>query len=245
MIDFSGISNDSVLGRSLRLPLRLLPENLRVPVLQGPLKGASWVVGASTHGCWLGSFEAEKQELFADKLSEGDTVYDIGANVGFYSILAAKAVGVSGHVYAFEPLPRNLEYLSAHFEINELANFDVFCAALSDVSGWAKFHRHDSPSMGHLSPDGDLLVRTESLDVLRAEEKIEPPSVMKVDIEGAERAFLRGARETIDETMPLIFLATHGESIHRDCVRMLDEIGYECQPISEDLQDELICTPRT
>ena len=89
----SEISNRSVAGRLLRLPLALIPPALAMPVLQGPLRGYRWIVGSSNHGCWLGSYEYAKQRLFAQMVRSGDVVFDVGANVGFYTLLAACRVG--------------------------------------------------------------------------------------------------------------------------------------------------------
>src|SRR5579871_1243331 len=117
-MNLSGISNESVVGRALRAPFRLIPRSAAVPILQGPLRGKRWVVGSATHGCWLGSYEQDKQQCFAGAVSVGSVVYDIGANVGFYSLLASVLVGVSGAVYSFEPVPRNCHFLRRHVDLN-------------------------------------------------------------------------------------------------------------------------------
>src|SRR5579864_334767 len=81
-INFSAINRSSLLGRILRLPLRLLPRGSVVPILQGPLRGRRWIVGSSTHGCWLGSYENGEQKILQASIRPGSVVYDIGANVG-------------------------------------------------------------------------------------------------------------------------------------------------------------------
>ena len=91
-MNVSAIANRSVAGRLLRLPLALIPAVLPMPVLQGPLRGYWWITGSSNHGCWLGSYEYDKQRLFARMIRAGDVVFDIGANVGFYTLLAASRV---------------------------------------------------------------------------------------------------------------------------------------------------------
>lgn len=111
VINFSAISRERLAGRALRLPLHLIPRGLAVPILQGPLRGARWLVGAATHGCWLGSYELAKQLAFARWLAPGRVVYDLGAHAGFYTLLAARPVGPAGRVHAFEPLPELLSIL--------------------------------------------------------------------------------------------------------------------------------------
>lgn len=107
-MNISAVPHDSLVGRLLRWPLRFIPPELVVPILQGKLKGRKWVVGSSKHGCWLGSYEYHKRRLFEQLIRPGDTVFDIGAHVGFYTLLASILTGPAGRVFAFEPLPRNL-----------------------------------------------------------------------------------------------------------------------------------------
>src|SRR5258708_40084915 len=117
-IDFSKVPRQSWIGRALRLPLRLLPAGMVVPVVQGPLRGMYWVVGSYNHGCWLGSYEQPAQQIFRKLIHEGSVVYDIGANVGFFTLLASKLSGRSGKVYAFEPVSQNRQMLQSHLELN-------------------------------------------------------------------------------------------------------------------------------
>jgi len=110
---FSEIRSNNILGKSLRFPLSVLPKTTVLSIMQGPGKGMKWIVGSGVHGMWLGSYEADKQQILADIPLEGTTVLDIGANVGFFSILLSRLVGPKGKVIAFEPLPRNTEMLKA------------------------------------------------------------------------------------------------------------------------------------
>src|SRR5581483_4005597 len=141
------------LGRIMRLPLRLLPANLVVPVLQGELIGKRWIVGSSVHGCWLGSYEIQKQRCIASQLKPGSVFYDIGANAGFYSLLACSQVA-PGRVYAFEPVPRNAEYIRRHLELNGVSNVQVLTLAISDEDGSAWFRQEQTGLMGCLDPEG-------------------------------------------------------------------------------------------
>src|ERR671919_200683 len=105
-INFSAVASNTRAGRLLRAPLNWIPSELSVPILQGALRGKKWVVGSSTHGCWLGSYEYAMRHLFERTVERGDIVYDVGAHVGFYTLLASVLVGPTGRVLAFEPLPR-------------------------------------------------------------------------------------------------------------------------------------------
>src|SRR5690348_9557213 len=110
-----------MIGRLARAPLRLVPKKMIVPILQGPLRGKKWIAGSSNHGCWLGTYELGTQRLFCRIVKPGDVVYDIGANVGFYTLLASVCAGPSGRVYSYEPLPENIAGLRKHISINHLS----------------------------------------------------------------------------------------------------------------------------
>ena len=97
-MNFSGISNKKLLGKLLRFPFRFIPTDMRMPILQGRLKGKKWIVGSSNHGCWLGSYEYEKRLVFEKTVTKGSIVFDIGAHVGFYTLLASVLVGPGGRV---------------------------------------------------------------------------------------------------------------------------------------------------
>src|ERR1700722_9598796 len=114
LANLSGISKESLIGRLLRVPLRLIPRSTVLPIMQGALQGKKWRVGSGAHGCWLGSYEFHKQKALQDEIKAGYVVYDIGANVGFYALLASVLVGETGFVYAFEPFPGNLRELRAN-----------------------------------------------------------------------------------------------------------------------------------
>lgn len=230
-MNFSGIPGDTAIGRLLRLPLRAIPEGARVPILQGRLRGKRWIVGSCTHGCWLGSYEYEKRRLFERTIQPGSTVYDVGANVGFYTLLASVLVGASGRVVAFEPVPRNLSLLHEHLRLNRVENVRVVEAAVAEREGRARFDLGPHASMGRLSEGGSLEISTVVLDPLVASAELPPPDVMKIDVEGAEGLVLRGAQSVLTDRRPEIFLSTHGPEVHRECTGLLLSLGYRLTPI--------------
>jgi len=230
--NFSGISNQTTVGRLLRFPLKLIPAEAKVPILQGRLRGKRWIVGAGEHGCWLGSYEYQKQRLFERTIKPGAIVFDIGANVGFYSLLASTLVGDEGHVFAFEPVPANIFFIKEHLRLNQVANVTVIEQAVSDASGVASFADGASSCTGRLAVEGHYQVRTVSLDELVFGGKMPAPDYMKIDVEGAEMLVLSGARALLQEAHPVIFLATHSSDLHRQCCQFLQSIGYQLQPIN-------------
>ena len=125
-INWSTIDNRSLLGKLLRLPLRALPTRMVTRIRRGPVKGLKWVVGSSNHGSRLGTYELDKQDALRKFVKPGMTVYDIGAQVGFYTLFFSRLVGDSGRVYAFEPFAGNIQYLMAHVRMNHLSMCRLF-----------------------------------------------------------------------------------------------------------------------
>lgn len=248
-MNWSGIRITSPFGKLLRLPLRLLPRRMRMPILQGRLRGKRWIVGASNHGCWLGSYEFDKQHLFEQTVAPGSVVFDLGGHVGFYTLLAAELVGPTGRVFVFEPLPRNLAYLREHLRLNRVENVTVLEAAVSDRRGVVSFDEGPNSSMGNIvAGTGSLQVSAVVLDELVAAGELPKPHYMKIDIEGAEARALAGARALLEAARPTIFLATHGSEVHRECCALLGSLGYDLRPIDGeplDRSSEVLAVPRT
>jgi FkbM family methyltransferase len=238
MVNFSGINNKTLLGKILRAPLRLIPPDTKMRILQGRLRGKKWIVGSGYHGCWLGSYEHDKRVAFERFVRDGDVVYDIGAHVGFYTLLASSLCGHSGVVVAIEPLPRNLNYLRSHLRINHVTNVRVIEAAVSDTAQDALFFEAPESSMGYLSDSGKIHVKTITLDGLVASGEIPAPTHMKIDVEGAEFKVLLGSRFVLAAYHPTIFLATHGSDVHRRCCEILRTFGYTLSPLSGTTLDQ-------
>jgi FkbM family methyltransferase len=218
-------------SKAIRVPLRALPPGMVLPILTGKLRGRKWIVGSGVHSCWIGSYELEKQRAFAQVTSRGATVLDLGANVGFYTLLAAKLVGSSGHVYAFEPVPRNLQYLRRHIALNELTNVSVIDAAVCDTNCQRRFQFHTSAAMGHLSETGQAEVNTVTLDHFVFRSGVVTPSTIKIDVEGAEFSVLQGARDVLSQHRPELLLATHGSALRSQCLDLIAAHGYTVRVI--------------
>lgn len=212
---------------SLRLPLQIVPKTMVMPVLTGSARGSKWIVGAATHGCWLGTYESEKQQVIASLLNPGDCFLDIGANAGFYTLLAARLVGPTGRVIAFEPLPQNQQKLERHLALNQLTNVTVINAAVCDQDGRAAFQIGAADECGGLAITGTLEVDTVSLDGMWKASQLRSPRLIKIDVEGAEGRVLLGAEALIRATKPVILLAGHGTATQRACESILADFGYK------------------
>lgn len=196
----------------------------------------------------MGTYELEMQRAFAQALKTGDVLYDIGANVGFYTLLGSVCVGSSGRVYSFEPLARNVADLKRHIELNRLSNCQVIEAAVWQNCGTERFDSSRPRSMGWLSKAGTDIVSTVALDALVDSGAARAPNVLKIDVEGAEFGVLKGGSQMIRGSKPIILLATHGQDAREACIRLLQELGYRIESMNGfpvRASDELLGTPRT
>jgi len=239
------LSDTTFLGKAVRYPFGLLPRDLTLPILRGRLRGKKWIVGSQRHACWLGTYEAYFQDIVAREVDSTGVFYDIGANVGFYTLLASMLIA-PGTVFAFEPLPTNIDYLRKHLALNGIKNVDVLEVAVSDNVGSFFFQEEATRAMGRLQADGNRRVQTVTLDALIQKGRVAPPNYIKMDIEGAEVQALLGARQCFEKYKPKLFLATHGNEVHEDCVGILRAWNYEFCPIGQSSPDraEILARPR-
>lgn len=233
-IDFGSLPWDSRLGRALRWPLRWIPKGIPLPILQGPLRGKRWIVGSHTHGCWVGSYELPMQEAFAHCVKPGGVVYDVGAQAGFYTLLASHLVGPKGRVLAIEPVPSNLIHLRRHLLLNRIENVEVAEGAAGDSCGTVRMDPGTDAAEAHFSDQGSLEVPLFTLDDLRRRLDFPYPTAVKIDVEGAEHAVLQGARDILAKSHPMIFLSTHSASLQQECLDLLKTEGYSFRPIGPD-----------
>jgi FkbM family methyltransferase len=167
---------------------------------------------------WSGRYDTELIERLSGCLEPGSVVLDVGANVGFYAVpLGRSLAAAGGRLYAFEPIPSNFRRLQAVIQLNGLAEtVSAFCLALGERDQEGQFWLDDRDPAGTgnavlvQEAVGDQLVanttaRMVPLDAVAREEGIERCDLIKVDIEGAELMFLRGAQDLIRGTRPLLY----------------------------------------
>lgn len=222
----ANIGTDRFLGKLLRLPLRLLPGRTVLSVRTGINKGYRWRVGSSIHGCWLGTYEADKQATLSQLARPGMIAWDIGANAGFYSLALARLVGSRGRVHAFEPLAENAANILDHLRLNRCDNVALYQLAVSDRNGLAPFHVAESNAMGHLSESGAYRVPTAAMDELVWGQGLPAPDIVKMDVEGAESLVLQGAAKLLGLRQTVWFIALHGAEQRDKVGRMLAANGY-------------------
>lgn len=215
-VDFSSIPRESLLGAGLRGLLKCLPKYLVVRIWQGPSRGMKWIVGSGVHGYWLGSYEYAKRKRFEQVVKPGMVVYDIGAHVGFYTLIASKLVQQAGYVIAFEPSWKAQEYLYCHVSMNDCHNVQIIPKAAHKLDG----------------------VKLDEMPVHRW------PDVIKMDIEGGEYDVLTTARKILEQARPVIFLSTHSALLRELCHVFLTRYGYTIEPLNRPTwqeADEWLC----
>lgn len=226
---------------------KLLPK-WPYPVLRGPLRGSKFILGAlAGRGggatVYFNLVEPEQTSAFLSNLNEGECFFDVGANVGYYTILGSQIVGPRGKVIAFEPVLRNLFYLYRHILLNKAANVIVISAACAEILSLAAMSPGENCATGFLKvkrlkklTDESYIVPTVTLDET-ARQLGTNPHVIKIDVEGAELAVLRGADMILRQAKPKIFLSTHSAELRSSCLEYLRERGYSFEVLSQDKND--------
>jgi FkbM family methyltransferase len=180
----------------------------------------------------FGDLETSVQEALVRHLAPAGVLYDIGANVGFFALFGARLAGrADGQVYAFEPAPANAAAIEANAALNELANIVVIAKAVGAGSGTARLQLVEDQSWSKLEdygthPETEAVIEVDlvSIDEMLAAGELRPPTVAKIDVEGAELAVIEGMRATVAEHRPAIICELH--DTQRDFVRAMEELGY-------------------
>jgi FkbM family methyltransferase len=219
----------AVYGSTIATPLRRLltssaPRGFSfVEVCGGPLAGARMHVDLSCEKYyWLGTHEEAVQAALCERVQRGDVAWDIGAHAGFFSVLLSRLVGDSGSVLAFEPEPENAARLVANLEANGCTNVEVHAAAVSDAVSRQGFARHQSSLEGALTDTSTQggTVTTTTIDAIVAS-GAPAPSIMKIDVEGAEGRVIAGGRRTIAAHRPAITIEVHSPAAWGDVLDAL------------------------
>lgn len=196
---------------------------------------------ASNLGYAMGVSEPAVQEELQRALRPGMVFYDVGANVGFLTLIAARLVGAAGRVVAFEPLAANVQLLERNLELNATGNVSVVARALSAAPGRLRMtvpESSDSGTQAFLDPAADANgpeVEVSTLDGVIDELGLRPPDLVKIDVEGAELDVVIGMSETLRTVSPrlLIEIHDHREDPRREtAIRdLLVPLGYRMERI--------------
>lgn len=214
-----------------------------VEVAAGDLKGYKvWLNLKTEKSRWLGTYEPELQAALRAFLRTDDTVYDVGANIGYITLMMAHNVGVDGHVYAMEALPANVERIQKNVALNNLNNVSVVPAAVIDREGPVTFYVHDSVGMGKAAGSigrrdeqykAEITVTGISLDAFVYEQGHPLPDAVKMDIEGGEVLALPGMLRLLREAHPTLFLELHGPESEKVAWETLTHCGYTLRAMQD------------
>ncbi len=180
--------------------------------------------------------EPEFMDIITDELSEGMVAFDLGANIGYITLIMADMVGKNGHVYAVEPDPRNFEILEKNIQLNNYTErVSTYQTAISDRNGTCRFFHSKFSNLGSLCATGntngviDVVVQTG--DEFFSNKVL--PDFIKMDIEGAEVEAIEGMLKTLEKKRGVvkILIETHPmyydpeDSFKQQLIKLF-EIGY-------------------
>ena len=216
---------------------RAAPSGLtQVKVAAGDLAGYTILLDMQIDkDYWLGTYEPELQAALRELIQPGAIIYDVGANIGYVSLLLAKAAGQTGHVYAFEALPGNAEQWRRNVALNGMdARLSLFAGAVTRSAGSVRFLVHASGGMGKVAGSAgradqyqsEISVPGISLDEFVYGQGNPPPQVVKMDIEGGEVLALPGMQRVLAEARPLMLMELHGPESSRAAWETLIAAGY-------------------
>jgi len=226
-----------------RLMQRILPRGTRIwsQVLAGPARGLWLKVEPYQEDRYLSGYpEPGVQDEIAKHLAPAGCFYDLGAHIGYYSLLAARLVGGAGRVVAFEPDPTNVAVLRENIMRNGVSRVLVVPAAVWSQCGTVVFRR-SAPERPDLSsrrgavvtaigksPDSNLInVEALTLDAFASAHY--PPTMIKIDVEGAEIEVFKAAQEVISRSRPVILVEVHHQSAATFLQDRLFQNGYRIE----------------
>jgi len=188
-----------------------------------------------------GISEPQVQKALVDHLRPGMTFYDVGANIGFFTLMAARLVGPQGRVISFEADPEIAARLRENLARNQFTHAQVEQKAVWSESATVSFERVDpntSPDrgLGHVSHNGSapgsITVEAVSLDQYTVSNS--PPDFLKCDVEGAEVAVFQGAAKLLSGKRPILLVEMHSPENHHALLDLFTGNGYRCQNLDDN-----------
>jgi FkbM family methyltransferase len=190
---------------------------------------------------YYGTRERPVQEALAERLKAGMVFYDLGANIGLFTLIGARCVGPHGRVFAFEPDPAVCVHLRENVTRNGFSNVDVVEAAVSSTTGLADFVRADpkvSPDLGFGRIDsgnaGPAAIRVRSIALKHFLQDAPAPNVIKCDVEGAETEIFREPEDVVNLQRPLIVCELHSQAAADRLRPLLSQLGYAVRDLDNN-----------
>jgi len=225
----------------------VIPDNKRIVEVNGyKLNVHQKNDGISMQLLLTGGYEPYETGLFKNVVKEGHCVIDIGANIGYYTLLAASLVGTSGKVYAFEPHPKNFELLKKNVLENRFENVVVCQNAVTDMNGEIKLFiglDHGTHSLDNVrcTTQESIQIQGCSLDnFFHGDVK---PDIIKMDIQGAETKALRGMSRMLGAAKDVILFTECEPEMLGDLElfwKELENCGFKYIYLIDDRKKSLI-----
>lgn len=223
-----------------RLSHRILPADEKVwaQIEAGPAKGIWMELNPRTSQSYVrGEAEIAVQQVLAEQIQSGMVFYDLGANIGLFSLLAARLVGPEGKVFSFEPDSSVAARLRRNITRNGFENVTVTEAGVWSTSGDMKFVAADPSSpdrgLGRVVPGDDDAAGTPTKCIALDDfVKTSPvPDAIKCDVEGAEVEVFRGAVKLLESHRPWIVCEIHSPANDGALRSQLGRFGYHLETV--------------
>jgi FkbM family methyltransferase len=192
------------------------------------------IASAVAYTMLTGTHEPMVQEALRRTVRRGDTILDLGAGIGYFTLIGAALVGPQGRVIAVDPVAGNVAAIEANAAANELTNVEVLRAAVGASAGEAEVAVTADAMWAVMSAVGDHPMRMAgeqvevvSLDELIGAGRIPAPEVIKLDVEGSELAALDGMRGLLSERRPTLIAEMHATN-GAFCER-IEALGYSVE----------------
>jgi FkbM family methyltransferase len=202
--------------------------------------------GLSSELYLRGIREAHATAEFQKRLEPGQVIVDIGANIGYYTLMEARAAGKEGQVYAIEPVDENIALLERNVEANQYKNVEIYNMAIGDKNCMQDINLSKQSNLGTFCKNLDLdpSGKTKAVEVKTLDSFLQgkrSPDIVRMDVEGYEFEILKGMKETIGKAEKLqMFIEVHADFLGKEktaaLYKIMKDYGVkECHVIKESL----------
>jgi FkbM family methyltransferase len=217
--------------------------NRKKPVIVKEIQGSQMCLdmrdrGVSRELAMMGIREELFTRALQGALREGDCVLGVGANIGYYALMAARLVGPRGKVYAVEPVPQNMKLLENSVRLNNYGNIETFNMAMGQSDSVAMLYLSDHPNWSSFyrprKVTGHIDIKITSIDSFLKDKR--PPDVIRMDVEGYEYEILIGMSDLLKSGRPLrLFIEFHpdimGEQRAEVFLTTLQKNGFQLKKV--------------
>ncbi len=230
----------AVIYSSRLIRYKLLRAILRGDYIIKEVQGSQMIVDFKDKGISIDMYFRGEREVDSTRemkriVKKGDTILDVGANIGYYALMESKLVGENGKVYAIEPAPENFRVLKANVIFNDYKNIELFNFLVGDKNGKEKLylasHRNlHSVIKGHPKATGEYI----ELPMVKLDDFIKGkrfPDLIRTDVEGYEYYILKGMKNILNSKKPLkLFIEIHsrmGEKKMKEFLDTIENAGFQ------------------